>query len=92
MDICKINTLEACHSIEQVVDLINDQTLQSPDGSPGMIAAKYAISAAKQAGYGLGEEDLTTHLEMLTEAGAVFDCTEAMIWAENLKLLLRCYN
>lgn len=68
------NALENCNSIEEVVELINDETLT--DASAEMIAAAYAIDSAE-----LDidiEYEIEAHLDELIERGAKFDFIEAL--------------
>jgi hypothetical protein len=74
------NSLENCHSIEQVVELANDET--ATDASSEMVAAAYAIAGAEEAGYGTGQAQLEAQLDALDEAGAEFDYSEALTLAK----------
>ncbi|MEE8132136.1 MAG: hypothetical protein V3T40_01005 [Nitrososphaerales archaeon] len=70
------NALENCISIDQVVSLINDDA--ATDATSEMVASAYAINAAEEEGYGSSDENLEAHLDVLTEAGADFDYSDAM--------------
>ncbi len=70
------NALENCNSIAQVVELINDEF--SSDATAEMIAAAYAIDGATEAGYGLGEDDLSAQLDAIQEVGAKFEYAKAL--------------
>ncbi|SEQ48488.1 hypothetical protein SAMN03080615_01635 [Amphritea atlantica] len=70
------NALENCFSIDQVVELINDE--MSTDATAEMVATAYAMNAAKDAGYGYDEDSLSAHLDCLVESGAEFDYQEAL--------------
>jgi hypothetical protein len=65
-----------CHSIEDVVRLINEPFATSSTGEE--VAAKYAIEGATEAGYGLGDAELSAQLDALAEAGADFDYRKAL--------------
>jgi len=70
------NVLANCGSIEQVVELINDE--MATDAKDFALAAEYAINAAEEAGCGMTRADLQAHLDFLSEAGADFDYHEAL--------------
>ena len=75
------NALENCSSISQVAELINDEF--ASDASAELIAATYAIDGAGEAGYGMGEDELSAQLDALEEAGAKFQLAEALEIAMN---------
>ena len=50
------NALENCQSIDQVVELINDEMVT--DATAEMVAAAYAIGGAEEPGYGLDDANL----------------------------------
>ena len=70
----KIEALTKCQSIEQVVELINDEF--ATDAESELIAAKYAVDAAVEMGEGVGKEDIVPHLEALSSAK--FDFFDAL--------------
>ena len=72
----KIAALENCSSLEQVVELINDEF--ATDATPEMIAAKYAYDSCAEAGYGFEERNLDAAFDALIESGAKFDYAEAL--------------
>lgn len=72
------NALENCQTIDQVVELINDES--ATDANQEMVAAKYAWDAAVENGY-TDNASIETHLELLAEAGAEFDSAEALALA-----------
>jgi septation ring formation regulator EzrA len=65
-----------CSSLEQVVELINDEF--ATDATPEMIAAKYAYDSCAEAGYGFEERNLDAAFDVLMESGAKFDYAEAL--------------
>jgi len=67
------NALEKCSSLEQVVELINDEF-----ATPELIAAKYAYDSCAEAGYGFSEMNLDAAFDALIESGAKFDYPEAL--------------
>ena len=72
----KIAALEKCSSLEQVVELINDEF--ATDATPEMIAAKYAYDSCAEAGYGFSEMNLDAAFDVLLRSGAKFDYAEAL--------------
>jgi len=70
------NALENCNSLEDVVELINNEF--ATDAEPEEIAAAYAIDGAVECGYGTGEDELCAQLDALRDAGAIFDYPEAL--------------
>jgi len=72
----KIAALENCSSLEQVVELINDEF--ATDATPELIAAKYAYDSCAEAGYGFSERNLDAAFDVLMEGGAKFDYAEAL--------------
>ncbi len=68
--------LQECNSIEQAVALINDEWASSLPA--WRLAAEYAYSAADEAGYGIDEDNVSAHLEILSGAGAKFDSARAL--------------
>lgn len=75
------SALNNCQSIDQVVELVNDNF--ATDASPEMIAAAYAVESANAAGYGTGELELECQLDVLMEAGAEFEFLDALALAKN---------
>lgn len=75
------NKLDNCNSIEQVVELINNEF--SSDATAEMIAAAYALQAANEAGYGVDESNIDYHLDYLKDAGAKFNFNESLTLALN---------
>ena len=69
----KIAALENCSSLEQVVELINDEF-----ATPELIAAKYAYDSCGEAGYGFSEMNLDAAFDVLMEGEAKFDYAEAL--------------
>jgi len=65
-----------CSSLEQVVELINDEF--ATDATPEMISAKYAYDSCAEAGYGFSEMNLDAAFDALIESGAKFDYAEAL--------------
>jgi hypothetical protein len=72
----KIAALENCSSLEQVVELINDEF--ATDATPEMISAKYAYDSCAEAGYGFSEMNLDAAFDALLRSGAKFDYAEAL--------------
>ena len=72
----KIAALENCSSLEQVVELINDEF--ATDATPELIAAKYAYDSCGEAGYGFSEMNLDAAFDALLRSGAKFDYAEAL--------------
>ena len=72
----KIAALENCSSLEQVVELINDEF--ATDATPELIAAKYAYDSCGEAGYGFSEMNLDAAFDVLIESGAKFDYPNAL--------------
>ena len=72
----KIAALENCSSLEQVVELINDEF--ATDATPEMIAAKYAYDSCAEAGYGFEERNLDAAFDALLRSGAKFDYPNAL--------------
>ena len=72
----KIAALENCSSLEQVVELINDEF--ATDATPELIAAKYAYDSCAEAGYGFEERNLDAAFDVLMEGGAKFDYPNAL--------------
>jgi hypothetical protein len=70
------NALENCTSLDQVVELINDEF--ATDATPEMIAAKYAYDSCGEAGYGFEERNLDAAFDALIESCAKFDYPEAL--------------
>ena len=68
------NTLENCHSIEQVVALINEEL--ATDASAERVAAEYAWGGAEESGY-TDNANIEAQLDTLAEAGAAFDFRDA---------------
>jgi len=61
-------------TIEKLVQRINGP--YAPDAE--VSAGTYAFEAAEEAGYGFGNAELEAHLNILHEAGAVFDNDKAL--------------
>ncbi len=76
------NALENCHSIKQVVELINNQS--ATDASAEMVAAAYAWNAAEESGY-TDNDSIEANLDFLRDSGAEFDFSEALEMAINEK-------
>lgn len=75
------NALQNAHSIDQVVELINSGSCEGMEGiefSSEHLAGQYAWSCAKEAGYGVEENDLEAQLEIIAEQGAEFDLKKAL--------------
>ena len=75
------NALQNAHSIDQVVELINSGSCEGMEGiefSSEQLAGQYAWSCAKEAGYGVEENDLEAQLEIIAEQGAEFDSKKAL--------------
>ena len=70
------NEDENCTSLDQVVELINDEF--ATDATPELIAAKYAYDSCGEAGYGFSEMNLDAAFDVLMEGGAKFDYAEAL--------------
>ncbi len=71
-----MTNLNNCTSIDQVVDLINEDTLTLLEREE--VAAKYALNAAEEAGYGVEKREIEAHLDCLVEAGAEFNYIKAV--------------
>ncbi len=69
------NALANCTSIEQVVELINNEF--ETDASPELIAAAYALNAAEFSDYVSDREVVECHLDYLQNAGAKFGWSKA---------------
>jgi len=63
--------LQNCHTLDQVVSLINDGGTSAHSGDE--IAGQYIFDAADTAGYGVTFANLNAHAEALEEAGAVIN-------------------
>jgi len=70
------NAIENCTSLDQVVELINDEF--ATDATPEMISAKYAYDSCAEAGYGFEERNLGAAFDVLIESGAKFDYPNAL--------------
>ena len=71
------DALKNCTSIEQVVELINNEF--ATDASPELIAAAYAVDAAEMDDSIINpREILEYHLEHLRNAGARFGWSKAI--------------
>ena len=70
------NALKNCTSIEQVVELINNEF--ATDASPELIAAAYAVDAAEFTDNISPREVLEFHLDYLLNAGARFGWSKAV--------------
>lgn len=70
--------LQDCHTLDQIIALINEGTVEGMGEAggieflPEMLAGQYAYRAAVEAGYGLTIGNLCWHLDYLSENGAVF--------------------
>ncbi len=69
----RIMAFENSRSIEDVVELINNDFADTGGASSEEVAGLYSYNGAKDGGYGLEEEDMECHLDTLVENGAVFD-------------------
>lgn len=72
------NALENCNSIQQVVELINNEP--STDAPAELIAAAYAVDAAREQEQdgGFNEAGIEAQLDCLVEAGANFEYPDAL--------------
>lgn len=73
--------LQNAHSIDQVVELINSGSCEGMEGiefNGEQLAAQYAWSCAKEAGYGVGKAEIEAQLEIISEHGANFDLNRAL--------------
>lgn len=77
------------HSLEDLVSVMNEEGVFGLTAEEqNVLAAIYAYTAAKDAGYGLTEENFEGHLECLADAGAKFDTTQALRLAEDYKVFV----
>lgn len=83
------NTLNNCHSIDEVVELVNADGCC--DGIEGIefngneIAGQYAFQAVHDFSSEVNSEDLEGQLDCLKDAGAKFDWKIALEYAEKFK-------
>lgn len=76
------NALDDCTSIEQVVELMNNEF--ATDASPELIAAAYAIDSIDSEYNGTTIKDiLECHMDFLIDAGAKFNFKKAIDIALN---------
>jgi len=75
--------LQNAQSLKQVVELVNEGGASFFDQNE--IAAQYSWDAAQDADYGMSIENLEGHLNLLAEAGAKFDHSEAIQILNNAK-------
>lgn len=69
------NELSNCNSIDDVVELINGgDSITDCD----VLAAKYSIDCSKEDDFGINDENLSAHLEILESAGANFNFAESL--------------
>lgn len=68
--------LQNCHSATHVAEIINGGGTAFYTAE--QIAGQYAFDAARDAGYGLADENLEAHLEFIRSEGARFDWSGAM--------------
>lgn len=73
------NALSNCNSLDQVVELINDD--MATDAERFVVAAAYAIDSCEDQD-DITNEELEAHLELLTDAGAEFDSNAAFRFAK----------
>lgn len=76
------NALDNCTSIQQVIELINDE--MATNATAEMVAAKYAWDGAQESGY-IDDANIEAQLDALVEAGAEFDFQDALTLAINEK-------
>jgi hypothetical protein len=76
------NAIRNAHSIEKVVELINEaphaEGMEGYEFTAEMLAGQYAFDAAKDSGYEIDESSIEAHLGFLAEAGASFSESEAV--------------
>lgn len=72
--------LQNAQSIEDAVEVVNTGTSHYNSDE---LAAQYAFDSATQAGYGISEETIKAHLNILSESGANFDHANALVIANN---------
>ena len=74
------NAIDQCYSLEQVVETINgappNYGVANDTREPEVMAGQYAWEAACEAGY-TSNHDIECHLDVLCDAGAVFDYGKA---------------
>lgn len=77
-------TISQASSIEEVVEAINAggmcEGMEGVEFSPEQLAGQYAEDAASDSGFPVDLEAIEAHLEFLSDAGAVFNSTEAAEW------------
>lgn len=73
------NALSNCTSLDQVVELINDD--MATDAERFVVAAAYAIDSCEDKD-DITIEEIEAHLELLADAGAEFDHNAAARFAK----------
>lgn len=90
------NAIKNARTQEEVVAAINHAAdMEQPLGVPYFggfdtrsseeMAGEYAFTAASEGDYGTGTEELESHLEFITEAGATFNLEAALAEAVRLR-------
>lgn len=80
-------SIQEANSIEEVVSMINEYsaTAEAEDKkSANRLAAEYAVDAAASSDYEIDESQLSYQLSELSNFGAIFDATIALLLAQSI--------
>lgn len=82
----KLANIDHLLTIEEIVNHTNNSPLQGFEWeTPELVAATYAVKAQEENGYPMDENAAYVHLDVLVDAGAEFDYSEAVKLAISYK-------